>query len=152
LVENISLGQPGVPFDGEVGMKFTAEQDVKVTALGRFYYTGNTGVHKLTLYDAQNGKVVAESTVDMSEGKADYNGFKYAVLSDPVTITAGNSYYLTTEEKTDGDWWLEETCRVIPSEVFVVEGNVIKTVEGFTSPSKPGADHTAGPVNLLFER
>ncbi|MDR2157596.1 MAG: right-handed parallel beta-helix repeat-containing protein [Clostridiales Family XIII bacterium] len=151
LTENVSLGQPGAPFDGEIGMKLTAREDVNVTALGRFCLTGNVGVHRLTLYDAK-GKVVAQTLADMSKGTADYNGFKYAELSRPVRLKAGASYFLSSEETKDGDWWLERMCKVIPNEAFAVDGSLTKTEDGFDIPSRPGAGYTAGPVNLLFEK
>jgi hypothetical protein len=151
LIENIALGQPGEPFDGEVGMKFTATKNARATALGRFWFVGNTGSHKLTLYDAATSGKLAEATVDMASGAVDYNGFKYAVLSNPVTLKAGSSYVLTSEESASGDIWLDRSSVAIANGRFEIDGHVTKTTSKFEAPKKPGAGHLAGPVNLLFK-
>ncbi|MDR2157550.1 MAG: GBS Bsp-like repeat-containing protein, partial [Clostridiales Family XIII bacterium] len=149
LVRNISLGQPAKRFDGEVGMRFTAAKNATVTALGRFYLAGNTGVHRLTLHDA-SGNIIAQTSVDMSGDDVDYNGFQYAALADSVQLAAGQSYYLTSEEKSDGDLFLGSACKVISDNNFTVTGSVSKALlGGFVT--EPTGDRTAGPVNLLFE-
>lgn len=150
LVRNVSLGQPTNALTGEVGMKITPNSPITVQALGRFHYAGNTGVHKLTIYQAADNAIVATAYVDMSVGRADSNGFKYAALENPVTLQAGISYYVVSEETAGGDLWLERICQVVTDGACTVDGGVTRESEAWNLPQRPGPGYMHGPVNLLF--
>lgn len=150
MVQNVSLGQPENSLDGEVGVKVTMSEDVKVNAIGRFYYPGNTEVHKLTIYDAENNKAITSGSVDMSSGRVDENGFKYALLNKKVTLKAGKTYYVVSTEKQSGDVWMNRMCQVASDARFVVDGGITCEEGIWKSPVKPGEGHMFGPINLLF--
>lgn len=150
LVENVSLGQPENSMNGEVGMTITVNEDVTVKALGRFYYLGNSDVHKLTIYDAADGSVVATTSVDMSEGTTDENGFKYALLDKEVKLETGKTYYVVSSETEGRDVWMNRMCQVKCDSRFTVDGGITYENGNWKSLAKPGPGYMYGPVNLLF--
>jgi len=152
LVSNTSLSQAGEGFNGEIGMRITPKKDIVVKALGRFYMYGNSEIHQLTIYNATDGNMITEVSINMAQGTADYNGFKYISLPKSVLLKKDVEYFITSSEKKGGDLWLERMCKVISNESVSVNGNVIKTDNEFTAPLRPGTGYTAGPVNLLFEK
>lgn len=150
LVENVSLGQPENSTTGEVGMMITVNEDVTVKAIGRFYYLGNTDIHKLSIYDAADGSVVATASVDMSEGATDENGFKYALLDKEVKLETGKTYYVVSSETTGQDVFMGRMSQVICDSRFTVNGGITYENGNWKSLAKPGPGYMYGPVNLLF--
>lgn len=149
MIQNVSLGQPSNSIDGEVGMKITVDSDVTVTALGRFYYLGNSEDHKITIYDA-SGKEIASTTVNMADGTVSENGFKYAALNKEIKLKAGNTYYVVSSETVGGDVWMNRDCQAICSEHFSIEGGVTCKDGKWDVSEKPGAGYMNGPVSLIF--
>ena len=108
--EYLTLAKPGETirndFPGYVGMKLTVgNKDLKVTELGRLFYGGTKGAndedHEVRLVSA-DGKLVASVIVPAGgiDGKV-----TYAALADPITLKAGQSYYLVSLESATDYWY-----------------------------------------------
>ena len=90
---------------GVYGYKMKAEKDMTLYGLGRFYILGNCQEHKLSIYD-KDKNLIATCVVDMSEGKVDKYGYKYARFKKPIQLKSGEEYYISSEEHAGGDWYL----------------------------------------------
>lgn len=146
---HVRMGQPENALDGEVGFKFTLNRQVNVTALGRFWSYGNVQKHKITIYDL-NGKARISAVVDMSQGYADINGFKYVRLNGAETLSAG-TYYIVSEEFAGGDLWLGNSSIVVSAADLLVEGHV-RIENGELMEGTAGLEKfAAGVVNFLYE-
>src|SRR5262249_31774135 len=78
----------------------TGSQPLRVKNIGRFHSFGNHENHTLRLADS-NGRILAEAQVEMREGAADANGFQYAELAEPVTLSPHSFYELLSDENDD---------------------------------------------------
>ena len=93
-------------FPGYIGMKLTVgNKNLKVTELGRLFYGGTKGAndedHEVRLVSA-DGMLLASVVVPAggTDGKV-----TYAALSAPITLTAGQSYYLVSLESATDYWY-----------------------------------------------
>lgn len=60
------------------------DEPVTVTALGRAYLEGNTGLHDMRLIRRDDKSLMASTTVDMAQGHPDHAGFKYSPIPEVV--------------------------------------------------------------------
>jgi hypothetical protein len=58
----------------------------------------------------------------MATDDKDMQNFVYADFKTPVTLTAGEEYYIVSEEFEDGDWYLSNNSQMYLSEEFSVIG------------------------------
>lgn len=98
----VRSGEDTGGLNGYVGMQFTVGgTPLTVTALGRSFIAGNTQSHKVLLWDVAANKEVASVTVQGgTEGQ-----FTYTKLPSPITLPAGNTYYIASQEYLGGDGW-----------------------------------------------
>ena len=121
---------------------------VTVTALGRVYIAGNTGTHTLKLVDAATGDDVPNTSVSVIMTAPSGSQFVYADLPSPVTLTAGRTYYLVTQEFSGGDALYEFPVAVQTSSVASLLGPV--TYRRSWSPVF-GPNQTYGPVDFKYQ-
>ena len=100
-------GSPAANFNGyggKAGMRFTVgSAPATVTSLGRYIQGGTTYLpHLLELWAADGTTVLGSATIPAQPGGA--AEFRYVPLAQPVTLQAGATYYLTSEEYV-GEWW-----------------------------------------------
>ncbi len=133
---------------GWVGMRLTVgATPISVTALGRMHAPGNSRQHRVKLIDGRTGNDVVggATTVTMAGGIA--GNFVYAALAAPVTLTAGSTYYLVSEEG-----WYADTWYGFDTQVTTVPG---ASCDGagyvwYGWSSQGGQNSSAGPVNFKF--
>ena len=99
------------------GMKITVgDKDIVVTQLGRWVMgewvdangntmEGNTQIHPMKIVDFETKEDIVNSLVDVVTENAPAEEFKYAELAQPVTLSAGKSYYILSREFLNGDYW-----------------------------------------------
>jgi len=104
--------------------------DINVTEIGRMFYAGNSQEHLLKIVDAETKEDVASVTVNMAGGTADQ--FTYGKLSAPVTLKAGKSYYLVSQEFYDGDAFAEHGFRYDATRGLAATGGVFYLPENDT--------------------
>ncbi len=94
-------------FTGWVGMKLTVGANpLTVSALGRICVANNVQTHAVKFVDVGDGSDVVVVSVNMA-GCAP-NQFAYASIT-PITLPAGTSYYLVSQETQNGDQWYDES-------------------------------------------
>jgi uncharacterized repeat protein (TIGR01451 family) len=95
-------------FSGFVGMRFTVGANaLTVSALGRLFITGNSGIHTVKLVQAANGADVPGASVSVSMVGGVSGQFKYVSLGSPVSLQANTAYYLVSQEASGGDQWYD---------------------------------------------
>ncbi len=75
--------------------------NLTVAALGRLVANGNTQTHPVELVDASNNAVLGSVLVNTSG--ATTGQFAYAPLAAAVTLLAGHTYYVVSQEFNGGD-------------------------------------------------
>jgi hypothetical protein len=95
-------------FSGWVGMKLTTGSSaVNVTYLGRVCVAGNSATHGVKLVDAASGMDVPGGSVTVDMHACAAGQFVYTALAAPLSLGAGRSYYLATQEVAGGDRWYD---------------------------------------------
>lgn len=97
-------------FPGWVGgIVQIGEKDLSVTSLGRMIFKGNSAAHEIKLVDFLTNEDVPGAIVTVDTTKGTEGQFLYADLAEPVTLLAGQKYYILSNEVVDGDMWAEFT-------------------------------------------
>jgi 6-phosphogluconolactonase (cycloisomerase 2 family) len=149
LITTFTMGTARNNYTGGFGMKFTVGATaLNVSALGRIFITGNTGMHVVKLVRALDGVDVPGGavTVDLSSGTA--GQFTYAQLASPVTLAPNTSYYLISQETDGGDQFFDLGSVTPTSAVAVDSGIVFSTLTGYIAVGPPNDSYV--PVNLLY--
>lgn len=134
-------------FTGFVGMEITVTANPLVVAsLGRFVIAGNAQPHTVQIIGVSTGNVVGSVTVNTSGQTA--GQFSYATLAAPVTLAAGSTYYVVSQETAGGDQWYD---------IISVTGRADATINGaayFTNNAwfinGAGANHAYVPVDFTY--
>jgi hypothetical protein len=134
-------------FTGFVGMKVTVgASNLSVSSLGRVCVTNSSQTHTVELVNAATSAAVATASVSMSGCTA--NTFVYTTLASPVTLTAGASYYLASQENLNGDMWFDHgaltttSAAQSTSSVYFYNG-AWQSIDG------PNTSYV--PANLLYQ-
>lgn len=91
-------------FDVGVGMRFTVNQSITVSKLGRLYVAGNTQDHGIRMWVSSDTSHTIASTTILAASASDSNGFKWSSIT-PITLTPGNTYAIAIQETNGGDTW-----------------------------------------------
>ncbi len=149
LVVRRSLGR-SVRSDhtGWVGLRLVVGGlPIKVTELGRYVLPGNSRSHQLKLVDAATSRDLAAVTVSLAGRPT--GQFAYANLPVPVTLAAGRSYYLLTEEASAGDAFYDFDGMVLtPSSAAAVTNAVYWNGVGYHNTGIWGTAY--GPLDLKY--
>ncbi|MEO8426812.1 MAG: Ig-like domain-containing protein, partial [Verrucomicrobiota bacterium] len=149
LVTSYLQGTLRNDFNGWLGMRITVgASPVTVTSLGRMFYTGNNSPHSLKVVFASNGADVpgGGTSLNMLGGTA--GQFKYAVLSSPLILAAGTSYYVISLEASGGDRWATDNTQVTSTTAATCNGAILSKPGGWTF--RLPANRSFGPLNLLY--
>lgn len=97
-------------FSGWVGMRLTiGNSAVTATSIGRICVGGNSGIHTVKFVNASNGSDIVGAGAQVNMTGCTPGQFKYASLASPITLTAGTSYLLASQEFQGGDRWYEQS-------------------------------------------
>lgn len=106
LVSGHSMTRLRNDFTGWLGMEFTTGASVlTVSELGRWVVAGNSATHSVKLIEKATGTTLASVSIATSGAPA--GQVKYAALPAVVTLAAGASYYLLSQETAGGDSWYD---------------------------------------------
>jgi hypothetical protein len=137
-------------FSGWVGMQLRmGGSDQRVSALGRWVASGSTGSHTVKLVDAGTGTDVAGASVTVATAGASSEAFRYATLPSPVTLRAGGTYYLVSQESAGGDQWFDYDTQVATTGAGTSTG-VVYAFNGGSWVAGGAAGTAYGPPNLLY--
>ncbi len=97
-------------FGGWVGMKLTVGANpLSVSSLGRICIANNAQTHIVKFVSASNGIDVPGASVPLNMAGCAAGQFVYGAIS-PVTLPAGASYYLVSQEMQGGDQWYDQAA------------------------------------------
>jgi hypothetical protein len=95
-------------FAGWVGMKLTiGASSVSVKSLGRICVPGNSATHTVKFVNATNGRDMTGGSASLNMSGCATGQFVYSDLASPITLEAGASYYLVSQETAGGDRWYD---------------------------------------------
>jgi uncharacterized Fe-S cluster protein YjdI len=130
-------------FGGWVGMKLTVgSSPLAVSSLGRICVAGNSQTHTVKFVNANDGSDVAGASASLNMAGCSAGHFVYGTVN-VVTLTAGTSYYLVSQEIYGGDRWYDfgkvasAAAAVVNSSVYSYAGNWIPINPGATSYVPP---------------
>lgn len=108
LVSNQTTTRSRNDFTGFVGTRFqVGGEAVTVTRLGRYIAQGNSRTHVVKLVRASDNTDVPGGLVVVDAAGKAPGYFAYTSLAYPVTLSAGETYLLMTEELEWGDIWYD---------------------------------------------
>jgi len=123
-----------------------------VTSLGRYVETGNKGTHTLSIYRASDGALISATTLNLATAQRDSTGYAYASLPAPVTLPAGEIYYIVSGETVGGDTW-EGTNNNFPtlthSAVASIQGAIYRKGTTWISGNS-AANQSYVPVSFQY--
>jgi hypothetical protein len=106
---------------GWFGMAVTVGVNpVTVVTLGRIVAPGNSQIHTLKIVDAASGSDVPGAFVSVSLAGKTPGTFEFGVLNPPVTLQAGASYYILSQEIQGTDQFYNHTGSVMTTDVAVL--------------------------------
>lgn len=110
--------------DGLLGFTVTVgASNMIVTDLGRWRFSGNSQTHSVRIYKNIVGlPLIVSASIDMSSGTI--GTWKYATIT-PVTLDAGVSYHIVSEEFNGGDIWGDDNVSGITT---TADGTIIFSV------------------------
>ncbi len=130
-------------FTGWVGMKLTVGASaLSVSSLGRICVSNNVQTHTVKFVNAGTGNDVAGASASVNMAGCSTGQFVYSSIS-PLTLPAGTSYYLVTQETQNGDRWYDQgavsatTDATVNSSVYFYSGNWIPVNSANTSYAPP---------------
>lgn len=144
-------GTPRNNWGGWVGMQVTVgSEPLTVTALGRVRLGESQGVHRMRIVDAITKADILDDYPRLDMRQAAGNGdFQYVQLPAPVTLEAGKSYYILSEEKSGEDMWYDSNLRVTPSAAATVDIGI--WLSGTFKTGDAAGNSFAG-VDFLYEK
>ena len=156
LIKTVNLGKEiRNDYAGLVGMKIkVGNKDLQVKELGRYFEKSNKQSHELQIVDHKTNKILGNVTVDLSKGKADKIGFKYATLKTPVTLKANMEYDIVSMETLNGDQWYGRTAGNMPKLTVTNVAQVLTQIYGTRPPfieAGRTANQTYVPVNFKYQ-
>lgn len=108
LITGQSLVSPRHDFTSSLGFAFTVgAANITVTDIGRWVISGNSGTHLISLCSGTDGgppTTLASLTVNTSGATS--GAYLYGSIT-PVTLTAGVTYYIFSDELNGGDFWYD---------------------------------------------
>jgi hypothetical protein len=128
---------------------FVGPAPITVTALGRIVGGGSASTHLVKLVNANNSSDVPGGSVSVSTSGGTGGQFQYANLSSPIVLSAGQPYYLVSQETVGGD-------------IFYSDDTVVKTTSvaaetcgiwGYGSGQwylNGGSGQSYGPVDFKY--
>lgn len=134
-------------FTGLVGMQFTTGSSaLAVTSLGRMCVSSNTGTHLLKLVQA-NGSDLNGGSANVSMSGCTPGQYQYAGLNATIALTPNTTYYLLSQETSNGDMWFDYGPVTVVAGAGTVNGPAYYfgsyVTEGFPSDAY-------GPVNFHY--
>jgi hypothetical protein len=138
-------------FTGWVGMKLTAGANpLSVFSLGRACVANNASTHTVKFVNASDGTDVTGASVTLNMAGCAAGQFVYAAIN-PVTMPAGTSYYLVSQEIQGGDQWHDQaaisatTDAAVNSSVYFYNGDWIPINSANTSYVPPNFQYSIAP-------
>ncbi len=123
FVTGFALNSPALrnDFSGFAGMQFTVGTNpIKVYSVGRVCVAGNSQTHTVKIVSASTRADVPGTAAAVNMAGCTGGQFVYADLASPLTLTAGTSYFLVSQEFASGDRFYEHGAIATKSDASVI--------------------------------
>jgi len=149
FVTSQTLMMPRNDYAGFAGMAITVgSKSLKVQTLQRYCIPGSTRNHTIEIIDAQNNTQLPNGVAAVSlTGKPE--GFEIATLTHAVILSAGQTYYIVSQEEAGGDQFYDNDTAVVVQPDATVISPVYQDDAG-QWVLLGAQDHSYGPVNFTF--
>lgn len=144
-------------FTGWVGMKLTAgANSLTVSSLGRICVAGNTQTHTVKFVNAGTGSDIAGASASVSMAGCAAGQFVFSAISSPVSLAAGASVYLVSQETQGGDQWYDQggisatNAASVNSVVYSWNGSWYSMGSANTSYVPPNFQYTTGTATPQY--
>ncbi len=143
-----TLGTPRVDLTGLAGMVIrVGSSPLTIRTLGRIVDSGHVGTHVVSIVNQANSQSIASVVVDVAAGNI--GEFVYTALANPVTLPAGTTVFVVSEERVGVAFHDANSTTVQTTNVARVTSGVFSdAATPFTIVST--ADHTFGPVDFQY--
>ncbi|HYT92746.1 MAG TPA: PA14 domain-containing protein, partial [Gemmataceae bacterium] len=133
-----------------VGYRFTVgSSNLVVYALGRWVVAGNSGTHTLHLFSAADGSEIESADLDTSTATA--GQYAYVNLPFPITLQAGRTYYVLSDEWAGEDRYADQNTTLSGASGITINGAARGVWNnGWTFTSGTSGNHAYGPLNFTF--
>ncbi|HLG98215.1 MAG TPA: hypothetical protein VKX49_18000 [Bryobacteraceae bacterium] len=144
FITSQTLGKIRNDYDGWVGFHLiVSSTPLKIAGLGRLCAPGNTEVHALKVVNSTTGQDVPGSQTSVFMGGCTPGQFSYGPVWPNITLAAGGSYYIVSQEHWNGDKFYDFDTVVGSS----AAGSVADAVYGnWTTVGH--ANNSYGPLDL----
>ena len=148
FVTSKTLGTVRNDYSGWVGMAIQiGSSDITANSLGRIVVAGNSGTHTVKIADS-TGTDVAGGSVSVSMSGGTPGSFVYGNLASPVTLSAGATYYILSQEASGGDQWYDYNTTVQTTSVASVTSAAFGSGSPYSAAGSAG--QTYAPVDFLY--
>ena len=147
FVTSVSLGNLENDFTGFIGMSVTVgSTPLTVRSLGRIVAPGNTATHLVKVVDASTSADVAGGSVTVNTAGVTPGTFTYGTLPNPITLNANATYYIVSQEVSNGEFWYDGQTTAQTNSAATLNGLV------YGPPYAPTAvpGHMYGPIDFTF--
>src|SRR5262249_29857951 len=135
-------------FSGFVGMKFTVgSMSMSISSLGRVCLGGNSASHTVEIVSAATGAVLPGASAVVNMAGCISGQFVYGAVSG-VTLSAGATYYVASQETSGGDQWYDHGS--IATTADAVVGSSIYSLDGSAWTASSGPNTSYVPPNFLY--
>jgi hypothetical protein len=142
LITGRSGGTPRNNYTGFTGYRFTPSLNLPVTHLGRWITANSSQPHTVVLL---SGTLAEMARVTVNAAAAPIGHFAFVSIP-PVTVLAGQPYFLLSSETLGGDMWFDLDQQLTINPLFVITsayGDTLSTIS-VTGSLQRGY----GPVNI----
>lgn len=140
-------------FTGWIGVVIQPTADQKMVGVGRWCSPGNSRSHQVKIVDAATGLDLDGTSVPVPLASATPNAFAFVAFPAEVLLSAGQSYYVLSQEAAGQDGFIDYSITVTPSADF----QLLSAVYGdpMATPPVPYttigmANNCYGPVNAQY--
>ena len=134
-------------YSGWLGMQLTVgSSSLNVTSVGRLCLAGNSASHMVEFFSAATGLAVAGGSAAVNMAGCTAGQFVYANLPTGITLQAGTSYYVASQEVAGGDTWYSNGGVSVTSAATVPNAAYL----GGIWYTAPGANTSYVPPNFKY--
>lgn len=143
-----TLGTPRLNLNGLAGMVIrVGVSPLTIRTLGRIVDSGHAGTHVVSIVNPATSQSIGSVLVDVAPGNV--GEFVYSPLANPVTLPAGATFFIVSEERVGVEFHDANTTTVQTTNVARVNSGVFSDAANpFTVVSTSG--HTFGPVDFQY--
>ena len=150
-VTGVVLGALRNDWSGWVGMQVVVGTNpVRVTQLGRMMAPGNSGTHTVKLMQASDETDVAGGSVAVAMSGGTAGQFQYGSLSSPVTLAAGTTYWVLSEELRSEDSWYDYIGTVVTTTGVAADTASVWGTGPGDWHTYPVTNQAFGPVDFKY--